>query len=86
MVSMLTVATCPTCKFSLTATVGMFNVSAFRAALAGVGGIDQDNRDACLFRLVSQEVSQLCKRPIAVFSALLFARNPGPLANMRQVF
>ena len=66
--------------------VGTFDMPTGKAALRGVAWINHPHLHARPFRFVDDELSKLRESPIAVPRPVLAASNPGPRANVRQVF
>lgn len=75
-----------TFKDRLRRSIGFACVRAVRATLRRIGRIDQSDRDSGQCCLVFDERSQLREHPVTVPVSLLFASNPDPLTNARQIF
>ena len=69
----------------MTRTVSLINTTTGRAGLRGVGWINQEQRHACLSRLVVQKGAQLKERP-RMQRGSLGAPKPYPRANACQIF
>jgi len=73
-------------ELALRLAICPFDMPTSRAALAGVFRVYQDDRNTGQPRLVVDELPQLGKTPIAVPRSFVFASNPCPRADMRQIF
>jgi len=73
-------------ELALRLTICPFDMPTSRAALAGVFRVYQDDRNPSKSRLVFDKLPQLGKTPIAVPRSFVFASNPCPRADMRQIF
>lgn len=62
----------------------LIDTSATRTSTAGIAGIDSDNSNPALQRLVATELEQLSERPVMQLPAYIFA-SFHPLADVLQV-